>query len=105
MMGFGDRMTRIVVAPDTPVPWLRMPNVSVTESPGVSVAVAGDTEVNARSGSGATTAMWPLNVSLRPAGSVAVTSIIAEPGDTALSVTSEPETETAATAVSDEDAP
>ena len=104
MMGFGDRTARIVVASDAPVPWLRMPNVNVAESPGASMAVAGTTDVNARSGTGMTTATWPLTVSLRPAGSVAVTSIVAEPPDTPAIVTSEPETETAATAESDEDA-
>ena len=105
MIGFGDRIARIVVAPDTMVPWLRMANVKVADLPGASVAEAGDTPVNVRSGPGAMTVASKVWAAVSPPGSEAETVIVAEPVASAATATVEPEIETAATEGFDDDAP
>ena len=86
-------MARIVVALEARVPWLRMRNAKVTELPGVSVAEAGNTPANARSGAGGVTVTLTCWVAPPPSGSRAVTVSVVSPTATPWIVTTAPETE------------
>ena len=92
-MGFGDLIARIVVVLEATVPWLRIWNSNVTEPPGVSVAVAGDTPVKAKSGAGGVTVTLACWIAVPPSGSEAVTVRVVPPGAIPWIVTAAPETE------------